>query len=357
MLNLYACCVPNLFPDDVVPRVSRCVKNNFRLDATLDDDVVLRRLRTAIESDGAGSESDIDGDCSDCQSYTEQHESSDPCDDCPAELVPDAVLRSYDVTRDALAELALEQAVMEEDATCMAEPQPASPGRLLSVSTVEVTSPVSTQETVVPADIDSDAFDASGPRIDAQYVEGESWRKGSLLGTGAFSSCYTGLDVATGTIMAVKQVSYCNNTAREEQRMLQAITREIELMRGLRPHPHVIQYYGAVQAENHFNIFMEHMAGGCVHSLLEKFGALSEDVVRRYTSQVVGGLQHLHKSGVLHRDLKGANIVLDQSGRNAKLCDFGAASRMSSVATLPGEFKSTHGTPVCLMLLCVRDGC
>jgi serine/threonine protein kinase len=42
---------------------------------------------------------------------------------------------------------------------------------------------------------------------------------------------------------------------------------------------------------------------------------------------------------------QGANIVLDQSGRNVKLCDFGAASKMASASTMPGEFHSTHGTP------------
>ena len=93
------------------------------------------------------------------------------------------------------------------------------------------------------------------------------------------------------------------------------------LLNRLEPHPNVVNYYGAVQEENHFNIFLEHMAGGSLSSLLKKFGAFPEQVVRRITKQLVLGLRHLHRNGIMHRDLKGGNIIVDQSGRSAKLCD------------------------------------
>ena len=177
------------------------------------------------------------------------------------------------------------------------------------------------------------------PLIHESYLEGESWRKGPLLGTGAFSSCYLGFDTATGQLMAVKQLALANNSAEEEQRILDKIAHEINLMRlfaaiyyihfsfemallnRLEPHPNVVNYYGAVQEENHFNIFLEHMAGGSLSSLLKKFGAFPEQVVRRITKQLVLGLRHLHRNGIMHRDLKGGNIIVDQSGRSAKLCD------------------------------------
>ena len=181
--------------------------------------------------------------------------------------------------------------------------------------------------------------------IDASYKEGVAWRKGGLLGTGAFSSCYAAQDMKTGTLMAVKQICFCLNTHEDEAKMLQQISREVKVLRDVGAHPNVVQYLGAVPEENHFNLFMEHMSGGSIASILHRFGPMQRNVVRRYTAQILAGLDHLHRQGILHRDLKGANLLVGEGGKQVKLCDFGAACQQAKLKTVTGEFLSTRGTP------------
>ena len=63
--------------------------------------------------------------------------------------------------------------------------------------------------------------------IATDYLEGSDWIRGPLLGTGASSCCYQGRDVTTGTLMAVKLVSFCRNSEEEQEKVEQAIREEI----------------------------------------------------------------------------------------------------------------------------------
>lgn len=71
-------------------------------------------------------------------------------------------------------------------------------------------------------------------------------------------------------------------------------------------------------------IFMEYMPGGSISSILKTFGPLTEDLMAKFLREIISGLQYLHNRGVLHRDLKGANILVSNDGV-AKLADFGAS--------------------------------
>ena len=71
-------------------------------------------------------------------------------------------------------------------------------------------------------------------------------------------------------------------------------------------------------------IFMELMPGGSIAKILKTFGPLDECVIRSFTKQLLEGLDFLHTNGVIHADLKGANILFDGK-ENIKLSDFGAA--------------------------------
>ena len=79
--------------------------------------------------------------------------------------------------------------------------------------------------------------------------------------------------------------------------------------------------------------------GGAVSALLETYGAFTATVVVDYTRQVLLGLAYLHDNQVLHRDLKGANLLVDSTGQRLRIGDFGAAARLASRHTLKGEFQ------------------
>jgi hypothetical protein len=186
--------------------------------------------------DDSDDASDVAGDCSDCASATDMPASSECCSDQPL----DSNSESYVSTQVPLIEAMLheigksvEARVGESDGVAEVD----EPLRNLSLQDQECDVHLeridsqydrgsSSTSTVIHHSFD----DGDLPRIHEGYTEGESWRKGSLLGTGAFSSCYSAMDTGTGAIMAVKQVSFCNNTTKDEKKMLMAISREIDLM-------------------------------------------------------------------------------------------------------------------------------
>lgn len=170
------------------------------------------------------------------------------------------------------------------------------------------------------------------------YLEGVHWKKGELLGTGAYSSCYAVRDLMNGSLMAVKQVSFCRNSTEEQNKVTQTIEDEISLL-GRLQHPHLIKCLGATKHTGHFNIFLEWMPGGSITNLLSKYGPFDEKIVISYTRQILQGVGYLHQNQIIHRDIKGANILVDSSGKNIRIADFGAAARLATQITGAGEFQ------------------
>ncbi|KAM5192366.1 mitogen-activated protein kinase kinase kinase 1 isoform 2-T2 [Mantella aurantiaca] len=170
------------------------------------------------------------------------------------------------------------------------------------------------------------------------YREEAEWLKGQQIGLGAFSSCYQAQDVGTGTLMAVKQVTYVRNTSTEQGEVVEALREEIRMMNHL-SHPNIIRMLGATCEKNNYNLFVEWMAGGSVAHLLSKYGAFKESVVINYTEQLLRGLSYLHENQIIHRDIKGANLLIDSTGQRLRIADFGAAARLASKGTGAGEFQ------------------
>uniref|UniRef100_A0A8C5KM87 Mitogen-activated protein kinase kinase kinase 1 n=1 Tax=Jaculus jaculus TaxID=51337 RepID=A0A8C5KM87_JACJA len=170
------------------------------------------------------------------------------------------------------------------------------------------------------------------------YREDAEWLKGQQIGLGAFSSCYQAQDVGTGTLMAVKQVTYVRNTSCEQEEVVEALREEIRMMSHLN-HPNIIRMLGATCEKSNYNLFIEWMAGGSVAHLLSKYGAFKESVVINYTEQLLRGLSYLHENQIIHRDVKGANLLIDSTGQRLRIADFGAAARLASKGTGAGEFQ------------------
>ncbi|KAI7754259.1 hypothetical protein M8C21_033536 [Ambrosia artemisiifolia] len=170
------------------------------------------------------------------------------------------------------------------------------------------------------------------------------WRKGELIGCGAFGRVYMGMNLDSGELLAVKQVSVVVNTASKDktQAHIRELEEEVKLLKNL-SHPNIVRYLGTAREESSLNIFLEFVPGGSISSLLGKFGSFPESVIRMYTKQILLGLEYLHKNGIMHRDIKGANILVDNKGQ-IKLADFGASKKVVELATMTGA-KSMKGTP------------
>lgn len=182
-----------------------------------------------------------------------------------------------------------------------------------------------------------------------QFLKGDSWdnvqwMQGALIGQGSFGSVFLALHAVTGELMAVKQVEMPSNTNsvmdRKKENMLAALKREIDLLRDLH-HPNIVQYYGSNSTDQHFNIFLEYVPGGSVAAMLQSYGQLHEPLIQNFVRQILAGLSYLHGKDIIHRDIKGANVLVDNKG-GIKISDFGISKRVEASALLQPQKNGGH---------------
>jgi hypothetical protein len=185
--------------------------------------------------------------------------------------------------------------------------------------------------------------DAEAPRLDGpdsplQAVAGTAsgelpqnvlshWRRGSLLGKGAYGSVFLGLLPHTSQLIAVKVLRVSSVVAAQ----MDSLQAELNLLRELN-HVNVVQLLGAVWSRpaHEFCIFTEYVECGSIAKLVKKFGKLPYSVMQRYLEQALRGLAYLHEKQVVHRDIKGDNILVAKDG-SVKLADFGCSARLREV--------------------------
>ncbi|KAL5482758.1 CDC15_2 [Sanghuangporus weigelae] len=150
------------------------------------------------------------------------------------------------------------------------------------------------------------------------------YQLGDSLGKGAFAQVYRALNMKTGETVAVKEIQLANIPKAE----LGEIMSEIDLLKNLN-HANIVKYKGFLNTREFLYIILEFCENGSLHNICKKFGKFPENLVAVYISQVLEGLAYLHDQGVIHRDIKGANILTNKDGC-VKLADFGVASKTAA---------------------------
>uniref|UniRef100_A0A8C7RLK4 Mitogen-activated protein kinase kinase kinase 4 n=1 Tax=Oncorhynchus mykiss TaxID=8022 RepID=A0A8C7RLK4_ONCMY len=162
------------------------------------------------------------------------------------------------------------------------------------------------------------------------------WQRGNKIGEGQYGKVYTCINVDTGELMAMKEIRFQPN----DHKTIKETADELKIFEGIK-HPNLVRYFGVELHREEMYIFMEYCDEGTLEEV-SRLG-LQEHVIRLYSKQTTTAINVLHEHGIVHRDIKGANIFLTSSGL-IKLGDFGCSVKLNNAQTMPGEVNSTMGT-------------
>lgn len=153
------------------------------------------------------------------------------------------------------------------------------------------------------------------------------WQKGKLIGRGTFGSVYVATNRETGALCAMKEVELLHDDPKSAESIKQ-LEQEIKLLSNLK-HSNIVQYYGSEIVEDRFYIYLEYVHPGSINKYVrEHCGAITESVIRNFSRHILSGLAYLHSKKTIHRDIKGANLLVDSAGV-VKLADFGMAKHLT----------------------------
>ncbi|KAH3666724.1 hypothetical protein WICMUC_005541 [Wickerhamomyces mucosus] len=238
--------------------------------------------------------------------------------------------------------------------------------------------------------IQNELLSSSSTSNNANLISGPAnWLKGARIGSGSFGTVYLGMNSITGELMAVKQVELKpfydaqtngtennndnnvkndsrsngnnnnkdndnnnnnnhisesgksngkkninninnnnnNNNNQIHQRIVEALQHEMKLLSELH-HENIVTYLGSSSDESYLNIFLEYVPGGSLSTMITNYGPFEEPLVRNFTRQILIGLNYLHSKDIIHRDIKGANILIDIKGE-VKISDFGISKKLN----------------------------
>ncbi|XP_015736746.1 hormonally up-regulated neu tumor-associated kinase isoform X1 [Coturnix japonica] len=163
---------------------------------------------------------------------------------------------------------------------------------------------------------------------------------GRKLGEGSFAKVREGLHVLTGEKVAVKVID--KKRAKKDTYVTKNLRREGQIQQMIR-HPNIAQLLDILETENSYYLVMELCPGGnLMHKIYEK-KRLEEHEARKYIRQLILAVEHLHRAGVVHRDLKIENLLLDEDN-NIKLIDFGL-SNCAGILGYSDPFSTQCGSP------------
>ncbi|BEJ10277.1 hypothetical protein CcaverHIS641_0703120 [Cutaneotrichosporon cavernicola] len=155
--------------------------------------------------------------------------------------------------------------------------------------------------------------------------ESMRYQLGNCIGRGQFGSVYRSLSLSTGQMVAIKRIRLSGVKEKE----VRDVMREVEVLQRL-SHPGIVKYEGMSRDDQFLNIVLEFVENGSLGQTLKAFGKFNERLVASYVAKILEGLHYLHSQGVVHCDLKAANILSTKNG-NIKLSDFGVSLNMRAV--------------------------
>ncbi|XP_071728714.1 probable serine/threonine-protein kinase At1g54610 [Rutidosis leptorrhynchoides] len=150
----------------------------------------------------------------------------------------------------------------------------------------------------------------------------DSYDKLAKIGHGTYSNVYKARDRDTGKIVALKKVRFDTS----EPESVKFMAREIIILQKL-DHPNIIKLEGLATSRMQYSLYLvfDYMQSDLTRVITRPEGRLTESQVKCYMQQLLSGLEHCHERGILHRDIKGSNLLIDENGM-LKIADFGLAN-------------------------------
>ncbi|XP_061596625.1 hormonally up-regulated neu tumor-associated kinase homolog A [Cololabis saira] len=194
------------------------------------------------------------------------------------------------------------------------------------------------QENLPPASLCSPAADTLKNFYHTKRVG--NYLIGRKLGEGSFAKVREGLHALTGEKVAVKVID--KRKAKKDSYVTKNLRREGHIQQMIR-HPNITQLLDILETDNSYYLVMELCPGGNLMNRIYDKKRLDERETQKYIRQLVLAVEHLHRAGVVHRDLKIENLLLDEQD-NIKLIDFGL-SNCAGILGYSDPFSTQCGSP------------